>query len=53
MIHFIPKEHKALCLIFPYFYIQFILLSTSWMAVDGILKTQFDSKGSEHDIRNE
>lgn len=53
MIHFIPKEQKAFCLIFPQFYIQFILQSMSCRAVDGALKMQFDLKGSKRKVRDE
>lgn len=53
MIHFIPKEQKTFCLIFPQFYIQFILQSMSCRAVDGALKMQFDLKGSKHEVRDE
>lgn len=53
MIHFIPKEQKTFCLIFPQFYIQFILQSMSCRAVDGALTMQFDLKGSKHGVRDE
>lgn len=53
MIHFIRKEQKAFCLIFPQFYIQFILQSISCRAVDGALKMQFDLKGSKHEVKDE
>lgn len=53
MIHFIPKEQKTFCLIFPQFYIQFILQSMSCRVVDGALKMQFDLKGSKHEVRDE
>lgn len=53
MIHFIPKEQKAFCLIFPQFYIQFILQSISRRVVDGALKMQFGLKGRKHEVRDE